>query len=75
MIAVIVLLGFVVLRILVIGGIAWLLVPPGRRCPACGAETVALERRGMGRLLPGIQRRWCVACGWSWYRKRTLITM
>jgi hypothetical protein len=69
-IAVLVLLGFVVLRVLVIGGIAYLLIPPGRTCPACGAVTVALERRGLARFLPGIQRRWCVECGWSWFRKR-----
>jgi hypothetical protein len=64
-----VLLGFVALRILVIGGLAYLLVSPGRMCPACGAQTVALQRRGLARYLPGIQRRWCVECGWSWFRK------
>ena len=74
MTAVFVLLGFVVLRVLVIGGIAWLLIPPGRRCPACGAETVALERRGIARLLPGIQRRWCVECGWSWFRRKQAVS-
>jgi hypothetical protein len=69
-ITVLVLFGFVVLRVLVLCGIAYLLIPPGRRCPACGGETVALERRGIARLLPGIQRRWCVDCGWSWFRRR-----
>lgn len=67
-----VLLGFVVLRVLALCGIAWLLIPPGRLCPACGAETVALERRGVARLLPGVQRRWCVECGWSWFRRRVV---
>ena len=70
MITVLVLLGFVVLRVLAICGVAYLLIPPGRLCPACGAETVALERRGIARLLPGVVRRWCVACGWSWFRRR-----
>ena len=70
MITVLVLLGFVVLRVLAICGIAYLLIPPGRLCPACGAATVALERRGIARLLPGVVRRWCVACGWSWFRRR-----
>ena len=75
MVAVLVLLALVVLRVLVLSGIAFLLIPAGRRCPACGAETVALQRRGLARCLPGIQRRWCVECGWSWFRKRSPVSV
>ena len=64
-----VLLAAVVLRILFLAGFAYLLIPRGRTCPACGADTVAIEATGLVRLLPGIGRRWCMACGWSWYRK------
>ncbi|MFI5280821.1 MAG: hypothetical protein ACHQU1_10010 [Gemmatimonadales bacterium] len=69
MIAVLVLLALVVLRLVVLGGLAWALLPRGRTCPACGAETVALERTGLVRMVPGVTRRWCVECGWSWFRK------
>jgi hypothetical protein len=69
MIAVLVLLGLVVVRLLVLGGLAYALLPRGRSCPACGAETLVLERTGVVRMLPGIARRWCMACGWSWFRK------
>jgi len=69
MLAVVVLLALVVLRVLILGALAFALVPRGHRCPACGAETVALERAGLVRLLPGIARRWCVDCGWSWFRR------
>ena len=71
MIAVLVLLALVVLRVLLVAGFALVLIPVGRVCPACGAETVPLERTGLARLMPRIERRWCVACGWSWFRKRS----
>ena len=69
-IAVLVLLGLVALRLLILGGVAFLLIPAGRRCPACGGETIALERAGWVRMLPGVARRWCMHCGWSWLRKQ-----
>ena len=69
MLAVAVLLALVVVRTLVVAGVAFLLIPAGGRCPACGGDTVALQRAGFARLLPGVVRRWCMACGWSWYRK------
>ena len=70
MLAVVVLLALVLLRVVLLCVVAYLLVPAGRYCPACGAETVPLRRVGMVRLVPGIERRWCMACGWSWFRKR-----
>ena len=73
MIAVVVLLALVALRVAVLCGIALLLIPPGRRCPACGAETAVLERTGLAQLLPRVERRWCVECGWSWFRKRSRV--
>ena len=70
MLAVVVLMALVLLRVVLLFAIAYLLVPHGRRCPACGAETVPLRRTGLVRLVPGVERRWCLACGWSWFRKR-----
>jgi hypothetical protein len=70
MIAVVVLLALVLLRVVLLCVVAYLLVPAGRFCPACGQETIPLARAGMVRLVPGVERRWCMACGWSWYRKR-----
>lgn len=68
MVAVLVLLALVVVRLVVLGALAWVLIPAGRQCPACGAETLALQRTGALRWLP-VTRRWCVGCGWSWFRK------
>lgn len=64
-----VLLAAVVLRVILVAGFAYVLIPRGRKCPACDAETVPIQTMGLIRILPGIGRRWCTACGWSWYRK------
>ncbi|MDO8665059.1 MAG: hypothetical protein Q7J79_00485 [Gemmatimonadales bacterium] len=64
-----VLLAAVVLRAILVAGFACVLIPRGRKCPACGADTVPIHATGLVRLLPGIGRRWCMTCGWSWYRK------
>jgi hypothetical protein len=74
MIAVLVLLALVALRVVLVFGFALVLIPSGRVCPACGGETLALERTGLVRLLPGVCRRWCMACGWSWYRKSSRVS-
>ena len=67
-----VLLCLVLLRLVLVAGFAYVIIPRGRRCPACTAETVPLQSTGLMRLLPGIGRRWCMACGWTWYRKHPL---
>jgi hypothetical protein len=70
MVTALVFTGFVLLRVALLVAIAWLLIPRDRGCPACGAVTVPLRRAGLVRLAPGIERRWCLECGWSWFRKR-----
>jgi hypothetical protein len=70
MAAVWVLLGLVVLRVVAVATFAYLLIPRSATCPGCGEPTVRLRAEGLARLLPGLDRRWCTACGWSWYRRR-----
>lgn len=65
-----VLLALVAIRVLFVVGFAYVLIPYGRRCPACGAETVPIRSDGPIAFLPSIERRWCVECGWSWFRRR-----
>jgi hypothetical protein len=69
MVTALVMLGFVLIRVAFVALFAWLLVPRGRACPSCGEVTVRLAARGPARWL-FLERRWCLACGWSWYRKR-----
>lgn len=65
-----VLLATLALRIFLVGFFGYLLIPRSRRCPGCGAETVALAPKGLLRIVRTVERRWCLGCGWSWYRKR-----
>lgn len=59
-----VLLATVLLRLALVGGVAWLLVPSRHRCPRCGDDQLA---RVTSRLaaLTRLERRWCLACGWQ----------
>jgi rubredoxin len=68
-----VLFGFVLVRVAVVSGIIWLLIPSSHRCPACGQDTVPIQRTGLVRLIPGVERRMCTTCGWSWFRRRRLL--
>lgn len=65
MLIVAVLLVTVLMRIALIGAVVYLLLPKGSRCPRCHVEMVAIRSRLLQRLLPVIQRRWCLECGWS----------
>jgi kynurenine formamidase len=58
----------VMLRVVLIGLVAWFIVPRRKVCPHCHAGTMALVTSPvLGRLR--LQRRWCV-CGWSGLSKR-----
>lgn len=63
--AIVVLLGLVVLRWVLLGIGAALILRPVDSCPACMAETHALHRPWLRRLAPWLEWRWCMACGWS----------
>lgn len=43
---------------------AWLL-SDAPECPNCSGETLHLQRRGLDRLFPRLQSRWCPECGWD----------
>ena len=65
MLVVAVLLTTVLMRVAIIGAVAYLLLPQGSLCPHCGVEMVAIRNRFFDRLLPALQRRWCLECGWN----------
>jgi hypothetical protein len=67
-----VLFGFVLVRVAAVLGIIWLLIPSSHRCPACGQDTIPIQRTGVIRLIPGVERRMCATCAWSWFRRRPL---
>jgi len=65
MLVVVVLLATVLMRVAIVLAVAYLLLPRGSLCPHCGIEMVALRNRFFDRLLPALQRRWCIECSWD----------
>jgi hypothetical protein len=65
MLVVVVLLVTVAMRVAIVTAVVYLLLPRGPICPHCGIEMVPLRNRFLDRLLPALQRRWCLECGWD----------
>lgn len=63
-------LGLIILRVMAIGVLFLLLLYVGPQCPACGGETIRIQSSGPGRLLPWLERRWCLGCGWRGFTRR-----
>src|SRR5947199_8595277 len=65
MLVVVVLLATVLLRVAIVTAVVYLLLPQGALCPHCNVEMVAVRNRVRDRLVPVLQRRWCLECGWN----------
>ena len=65
MLVVVVLLATVLLRVAIVTAVVYLLLPQGSLCPHCNLEMVAVRNRVLDRLVPVLQRRWCLECGWN----------
>ncbi len=61
----VVLLATVLLRVAIGTAVVYLLLPLGPLCPHCTSEMVAIRNRFFDQVLPLLQRRWCLACGWN----------
>lgn len=59
-----VLLATVALRFVMVGALAYLLMQRSPVCPHCGSGTAQVRRGWLG-LLPRVERRFCLECGWS----------
>jgi hypothetical protein len=60
-----VLLFTVVLRLVIVATVVYLLLPAGPLCPHCKVEMVPIRNRLFDTLIPLLQRRWCMECGWN----------
>lgn len=59
-----VLLATVLLRLVLVAGVAWLLVPARHGCPRCGDDQLARVTSRLAGLVR-LERRWCLTCGWQ----------
>jgi hypothetical protein len=69
--AVAVLLATVLLRVALVLGVIWLLIPRRRRCPRCGEVQLSRVASTAARLLR-LEHRWCLDCGWEGVSKPTI---
>ena len=69
-----VLLVTVAMRVAIVTAVVYLLLPRGPLCPHCGIEMAPLRNRFFDRLLPALQRRWCLECGWDGVVRRVRVT-
>src|SRR2546430_9915711 len=65
MLVVVVLLATVLLRVAIVTAVVYLLLPQGSLCPHCNLAMVAVRNRVLDQLVPVLQRRWCLECGWN----------
>ncbi len=65
MLVVVVLLTTVLLRVVIVTAVVYLLLPQGPLCPHCHVDMVAIRNRFFDRVVPLLQRRWCIECGWN----------
>lgn len=52
------------LRVALVLGIVWLLVPKRAQCPRCSDATLSLVSPRPMRTVR-LERRWCLSCGWT----------
>jgi len=65
MLIVVVLLATVLLRFSIVVSVVYLMLPRSRACPHCADELVLIRHLVLRRLLPLVEHRWCLRCGWS----------
>ena len=74
MLVVVVLLATVLLRVAIVTAVVYLLLPQGSLCPHCNLEMVAVRNRVLDQLVPLLQPRWCLGCGWNGVVRRVRAT-
>jgi transcription elongation factor Elf1 len=65
MLIVVVLLATVLLRVAIVGVVLYVILPKGFSCPRCASRLSQIWHPVLHRLLPHVEHRWCMRCGWS----------
>ncbi len=64
MLIVVVLLATVLLRLSLVALLTYVLLPRGPGCPHCGTPLTPIRNRLLRWILPWLEQRWCLECGW-----------
>jgi RNase P subunit RPR2 len=65
MLVVVVLFATVLLRAGIVLTFVYHILPKKRVCPLCGAPLARIQHSVLRLLLPMVEHRWCLECGWS----------
>ena len=65
MFVVVVLFATVLLRAGIVLTFVYYILPTKRACPLCGAQLTLIQHGVLRRLLPMVEHRWCLDCGWN----------
>ena len=65
MLIVVVLLLTVLLRVGIVATVAFMMLPVTRACPRCAGELTLIRHPVLRYLIPNIEHRWCLTCGWN----------
>jgi ribosomal protein S27AE len=65
MLIVVVLFATVLLRAAIVTTFVYFMLPAKRVCPRCGAQLALIRHSLLRLLMPAIEHRWCLDCGWS----------
>jgi len=65
MLVVVVLLLTVLFRFALVAVLTYVLLPRGPTCPHCSAQLTMIRNTFLQRVVPFLERRWCLECGWQ----------
>ena len=65
MLIVVVLFATVLLRAAIVITAVYLMLPKAFSCPRCSHKLALIHHPILRRLLPQVEHRWCIGCGWS----------
>jgi Zn ribbon nucleic-acid-binding protein len=65
MLVVVVLFATVLLRAAIVTAVVYLMLPKAFSCPHCADKLALILHPIWRRILPQVEHRWCLSCGWS----------
>ena len=68
-----VLFATVLLRFGLVALLTYVLLPRGPTCPHCGTELTQIRNAFLRRVLPALEHRWCLECGWHGVVRRSAL--